>query len=247
MHRGYLKLWRKTKDSGMNAIQLGFWSYCLLEAAYKPTKRMIGNQTIELQPGQFIFGRKMWAKVLGLSEKQIRNCVRIASDMRSKNGRIRAIKRASKYTVYEIINWTTYQQNDSCEGQQHGQQQGQQQGQQGASKGPHSKNSKNSKEIKPTCGSLKKSYPYPDWLDRKQWDIFWAMRSRIKKPITTEETIKRLINLLKKLMDEGHSQEQLFANAIDNCWQKFYPPKGNPAITDEPPKLKPITGNPYAD
>jgi len=106
---------------------------------------MVGNQTIELQPGEFIFGRKRWAEALGMPEKKLRNCVRNASDMRSNQARLRAIKRASKYTVYKIINWELYQPNETQEGQQVGHEVGQQKGQQGASKGPHYKNVKNYK------------------------------------------------------------------------------------------------------
>ena len=75
-------------------------------------------------------------------------------------------------------------------------------------------------------GSVLKKYKYPEWLNLDQWQKFCSMRTRIKKPITTEETIKRLMSCLKGLMDNGYKQEQLFADAIDNCWQKFYQPKG---------------------
>jgi hypothetical protein len=56
---------------------------------------------------------------------------------------IRAIRRASKFTVYEVINWHLYQDSTVNEGQQEGHVDGQQKGQQRASKGPHLKNIKN--------------------------------------------------------------------------------------------------------
>jgi hypothetical protein len=74
-------------------------------------------------------------------------------------------------------------------------------------------------------GSVLKSYPYPDWLNKNLWADFHKMRSRIKKPITTERTIKGLITSLKKLMDDGHCQEDIIQMAIDKCWLSFYPPK----------------------
>jgi predicted Fe-S protein YdhL (DUF1289 family) len=107
---------------------------------------MVGGQTVELEPGQFIFGRKRWAEELGMTEKQIRLCVRVASDLRSDQGQIRAIRRASKFTIYEVINWHLYQDSTSNEVQHEGRQKGQHEGQQRASKGPHLKNVENEKK-----------------------------------------------------------------------------------------------------
>ncbi len=70
-----------------------------------------------------------------------------------------------------------------------------------------------------------KKYPFPEWLDKKLWGDFCRMRSRIRKPITTERTIDGLIKKLSNLIDQGHNQEDLIQNAIDNCWMTFYPPK----------------------
>ena len=117
MHRGYVKLWRKTRDSGFNCVQLGFWSYCLLEAVHSPCTRMVGSTPVQLEPGQFVFGRKRWAEALGLSEKVVRNCIKSFLD----NDQIRASKRASRYTVFEVVNWGIYQVEDEEQGQQKGQ------------------------------------------------------------------------------------------------------------------------------
>ena len=73
-------------------------------------------------------------------------------------------------------------------------------------------------------GSVLKSYPYPDWLNKELWSNFAKMRSRIKKPITTEQTIKNLLSGLQTLMGQ-YPQESIIQSAIDGCWQKFYPPK----------------------
>ena len=49
----------------------------------------------------------------------------------------------------------------------------------------------------PIQGSPLKTYTYPDWLNRKLWANYCRMRTRIKKPITTTETIERLLNKLR--------------------------------------------------
>jgi hypothetical protein len=113
MHRGYLKLWRKTKDSIKGAIYLGFWAYCLLEAAYQQKTVTIHGQSVVLQPGQFVFGRKRWATELGLTEKQIRACIRKFSDNRFENAMIGVVQRYNKFTIYNILNWPIYQIGDT--------------------------------------------------------------------------------------------------------------------------------------
>jgi hypothetical protein len=83
-------------------------------------------------------------------------------------------------------------------------------------------------------GSVLKIYDYPDWLNKNLWSDFHRMRSRIKKPITTERTIAGLLNKLKSLIDEGNTQDEIIQAAIDNCWQSFYPAKScNPKKDDK--------------
>lgn len=91
--------------------------------------------------------------------------------------------------------------------------------------------SSTSKEVTPPKsphggnGSVLKTYPYPDWLNKSLWQDFHRMRSRIRKPVTTEKTITGLMNKLKSITGDGHSQDEIIQLAIDNCWLTFYPPK----------------------
>ena len=75
-----------------------------------------------------------------MSEKNIRTCIHTVLRL----GQLKAIKKASKYSVYSVVNWAIYQGRDDEEGQQEGHQSGQQKGQQVAIKGPHTR----SKEVK---------------------------------------------------------------------------------------------------
>lgn len=65
---------------------------------------------------------------------------------------------------------------------------------------------------------------YPGWLDVVLWSEFKKMRSKIRKPLT-DHAEKLRINDLKKLVEEGFSQDELINSAVANCWQNFYPPK----------------------
>jgi len=118
MHRGYIKLWRKTLDNGIvqNPELLRFWIWSLMKATHKPCTVMVGYQEVNLEPGQFVFGRKKAATELKSSEKKIRTCVQSLSN--SKN---LAIKSASKFSIITINNWHTYQEDDDDKGHQIGQ------------------------------------------------------------------------------------------------------------------------------
>lgn len=134
MHRGYVKIWRCINDTGMmkNHGLFTLWVHCLLSASHKQHVQYVGNQAVELEPGEFIFGRISWASKIGGTEKELR----VWMENLQKTRRIRATRRASKFTVYSIINWELYQEDLKREGQQKGHDEGQQQGQQRASKGP---------------------------------------------------------------------------------------------------------------
>lgn len=119
MNQGYVKLWRKSLYSSLmrNPNLWMFWCWCLMKASHKPYKTMVGYQTIELQPGQFIFGRKAALKELPLSEKNIRTCMSALVNIENL-----AIKTTNKYSIVTICNWGLYQSEDDVTGHQTGQQ-----------------------------------------------------------------------------------------------------------------------------
>jgi len=70
MEEGWVKLWRKSIDSGLikNHKAWIFWTYCLMKANHKKDyKQTIGFQEVLLQPGEFVFGRKKASFETGLS------------------------------------------------------------------------------------------------------------------------------------------------------------------------------------
>jgi uncharacterized phage protein (TIGR02220 family) len=115
MDRGYVKLWRKSIDSGLlqNHQLWVFWSWCLMKASHKKQKIMVGMQVVELQPGQFVFGRKIASKELNISEQTIRTCLK-----KLKNLQNLTIQATNKFSVITITNWDTYQQEQPRSNQQ---------------------------------------------------------------------------------------------------------------------------------
>ena len=118
MHRGFVLLWRKVEDSGWirNHKLWAFWSWCLIKASYKKRKVVVGLQEIELEPGQFIFGRKSASKATDISERSIRTIV----DFLVKSQNL-TIKTTSKFSIIYVVNWSFYQQPETQNDQQNDQ------------------------------------------------------------------------------------------------------------------------------
>lgn len=110
---GWVKLWRKSLDSGLpqNLELWGFWCWCILKASHQHHKQMVGNQIVELQPGQFVFGRKKASQELNVSEKKIRTYLKKLENLQNV-----AIKRTNKFSIVSIVNWDIYQQPEDSKG-----------------------------------------------------------------------------------------------------------------------------------
>ena len=120
MKRGYIKLWRKSLDGGLlqNHKLWTFWCWCLLKASHKKHKQLVGFQEIELDAGQFVFGREKASKELKISERCIRTCL----DNLKKTKKA-TIKTTNKFSIITIVNWGTYQDNNTINDLQNDRQQ----------------------------------------------------------------------------------------------------------------------------
>ena len=119
MNRGYIRLWRKTLDSGL-LQQHNVWvllSYCLLKATYKTRKVIHGGREIILEPGQFIFGRRVASEETGLTEREIRTALGSLITLG-----ILTSKTTNKFSIITIVNWSTYQAPEDENDQQNDQQ-----------------------------------------------------------------------------------------------------------------------------
>lgn len=105
--QGYIKLWRKSLDSVVwqNPDIWRFWTWCLMKATHKPTRQMVGFQEVDLEPGQFVFGRNMAVAETGLSERKIRTAI----DSLRKRKKV-TIKTTNKFSVISIVKWADYQE-----------------------------------------------------------------------------------------------------------------------------------------
>lgn len=115
--QGYIKLYRKIMDSPVwsDPHYLKLWMYCLMKATHKEREFILGNQTIALEPGQFILGRKSLTKELneGMKPKQQLNestWWRYLNNL--EKWQMLNIKKTNKYSVISISKWSDYQESE---------------------------------------------------------------------------------------------------------------------------------------
>jgi hypothetical protein len=77
--------------------------HILLKAQYRPTE----YKGVAINSGECVFGRKAWAKELGLSEQQIRTAI---SHLQSTNEI--TITSTNKFSVIHVVNWESWQIKD---------------------------------------------------------------------------------------------------------------------------------------
>jgi len=94
-----------------DAEYLKIWITFLLEATHKPYKKLIGNNIEFLERGQFVFGRKKYSQILNIKEWKIQK----ATELFVQDEMIKIIKRTNKYTIYEVVNYSLYQQQNQQE------------------------------------------------------------------------------------------------------------------------------------
>ena len=103
--RTYIKLFRKILKWGWYGDTNTFrvFMHILLKAQYRPTV----YKGVSINSGECVFGRKAWAKELGLSEQQIRTAI---SHLQSTNEI--TITSTNKFSVIHVVKWEFWQIND---------------------------------------------------------------------------------------------------------------------------------------
>ena len=110
MDSGWVKLHRKITDSRVfqNDGLFKVWIWCLCRASHKKEwvilKTGKGNIEVEVEPGQFVFGRNSASKNLRMPPSSIRNRMEKLKNIGNLD-----IKQDNQYSLITIINWHTYQ------------------------------------------------------------------------------------------------------------------------------------------
>ena len=85
-----------------------FVLWALTKASHKTITVLVGCQPVTLQPGQFVFGRRMAADELGMTEQEIRTIIGLAKKVNFSTN-----KSTNKFSIITIINWHIYQCQDA--------------------------------------------------------------------------------------------------------------------------------------
>jgi len=196
MDQGFIKLYRKSIDSGLmqDHKTWAFWCWCLMKASWKNRKETIRDVLVELNPGEFVMGRKSAAKALKLSERSIRTC--ISKLVRYGNVTTRTTNR---FTVISIINWEAYQLYENKNDQQNDQHP--------TSIRPASDHEQEVKEVKeqPKKKNKKEKIVIPEWIDREAWNGYLETR-KANKFTMTDRALKLLVSKLEKFKNDGFIQ-----------------------------------------
>lgn len=115
--QGYIKLYRKTMESPIwqDPYYLKLWMYCLMKASHREHKQLIGNQLVDLKPGEFVTGRNALADDLnnGMKPKQKQSEIswwRYLNNLEQWG--MLNIKKTNKYSVISISKWCEYQESE---------------------------------------------------------------------------------------------------------------------------------------
>jgi len=125
MNRGYIKLWRKSKESAVFAHEglWKLWSLCLMKGTHQRIEVTISGilKPLKLNSGQFVTGRyslhydyhqgdkkRKYSRKTAPTPYTLIRWLLILQEMQ-----MLSIKTFNKYSIITILNWHLYQENPS--------------------------------------------------------------------------------------------------------------------------------------
>ena len=212
MRRGYIKLWRKSFDSGLHKDKNAWllWTYILCHVTHKEIDIHINGKTEHLMPGQMLTGLKVLVKETGLSFQRTRTCLE-----KLKKYENLTIKSTNKYSIISVVNWGIYQQDDETINTKSNKQL--------TNKQQTTNNKQECKEQK-NVKNTQENIELPDWLDKDVWFEYKKYRKNGKSKFT-DYAQGLAIKKLTKLKSEGNDPTKVLQQTIFRGWSGLFPLK----------------------
>ena len=114
MHRGYIKLWRKSFDNPFmrRPVVLSLWIHLLLSANHKDREELLGGKRITCSPGQFTTGRNQLSEEIDIPSTTIERILKTL-----ENEHQIGQQKTTTNRLITIVNWKRYQQDGQQSGQ----------------------------------------------------------------------------------------------------------------------------------
>lgn len=222
----WIKLYRSLLTCGFfnNPNLSHFWVWCLLKASHAEHEVCVNYSIVELKPGQFIYGRKVAAAETGLSEQNIRTCIKA---LKSTNNL--TIQSTNLYSVVTICKWGVYQSSTNSPNQPSNHQANQQvtsnqpTGNQQVTTNKNVKNDKNDKNVKKT--KLSSSFWDQGLFKNNEIKELFEAWIEVRKEKKIPNTERALMIAVKKL--SGFTAEEAILslnNAVEKGWRGIFRP-----------------------
>lgn len=231
----YIKLYRKVMENAI-FLELPYdrwhaFEFLLLKARRFPTVTILKGKPIKLEVGQLICGEEKLAVKWGWSRGKVKRYL----DMLENLGMIK--KNGTPYgTLITIENYTKYQGEHSQDDTSLDTTDSTSLDiSDDTTDGTHKKNVKKDKKGKNVKKDIYIGVP-PEL--KTAFMEFAEMRKAKKKPISTENTVTRILNRLDKFASSTEEKIEILNQSTDHCWIDVY------ELKDKPKKG---TGNPYLD
>jgi len=212
MQRGYVKLWRRLKDSnlwlGEKFTRGQAWVDLLMLANHKDGGFRLRGIWVDVKRGQVghsaesLAARWLWSRGRVLRFLSYLKTVQQIEQQKS-----------NILSIISIVNYDIYQGNSTTDSTTDGTTERQQ-----TDTNKNDKNEKNKEKV----------VSLPEWIDFSLWEDFKAHRKKLRKPMTprAEELIIKKLDFLK---GEGHNPKHLIMTAIERGWQSVFPPRSDNA------------------
>lgn len=109
MEQGWIKIHRTLMDKGwfMDSNAVHLWCYLLLKASHSKVEYLWNGQIIDLQPGQFVTGRKKIANETGIQETKVERLLKLFENEQQIEQR-----KTNTSRLISILNYSKYQMNE---------------------------------------------------------------------------------------------------------------------------------------